>query len=121
MADKANTTPETVTVDTLWVVPRHGVAGVERAIALNPAGDLIIVEKPADGGKAALLRTVTFEEILRTAEHVLAGNPTAVTWPPCQMVLAAGFLAAVANAKPDPDDGAPPAASAPDAPAAGAL
>jgi hypothetical protein len=61
---------------------------------------------------------VSFGDVLRTAENIIAGDPRATTWPPAHLVMALGVVV-VANQLTDepnsagssssPDAGVPPA------------
>jgi hypothetical protein len=87
---------EKVSVNRLCHVPKHGDEGTQIVVCARDDGALIVVETKPGSDEGTPLREIPFEEALRTAEHALAGNPRAVTWPPAITVLAAAFLASVA-------------------------
>lgn len=84
------------TVTRLCHVPKHGDASKEIVVCQRDDGALVVVEAEAGSDRAKPLRVIEFEEALRTAEHVLAGNATALTWPPALTILAAAYLSSVA-------------------------
>lgn len=88
-----------ITVDRLCHVPKHGQEGTEIVVCQRDDGVLLVVEGQTGADQARTIREISVEDALRTAEHALAGNPKAVTWPPAITVLAAAYLASVAYAQ----------------------
>lgn len=88
-----------ITVDRLCHVPKHGQDGTEIVVCQRDDGVLLVVEGQTGADQARTIREISVEDALRVAEHALAGNPKAVTWPPAITVLAAAYLASVAYAQ----------------------
>lgn len=97
-------------------VPKHDNPAVTVSVARRASDGAFAILEKREEEETATITTQPFslDTAVRTAASVIAGDGRAITWPHCQRVLAAAFLALASAAGRDDDgEGGAPAAPAP--------